>query len=161
MSEPDIKVCWKLRDPAFERDVLAFWREDRMLPTVADVAKRIKEICVVAYDGPRIVGVVEANVRQLGFVRARIAMLKAAVAPAHRQSHLVSRLLAVAKEVLEKWSLEHPAENVKGIGCIVQTRVIDQKLKEPVWPLTSMMVVNYTPKGDQVRLAWFKHARLD
>ena len=160
MTKPVMKTCWLLRDPAIERDVLAFWREEQFLPSVADAAMRLKDICVVAYDGARIIAVLEARLRVLQMVRSRIAMLRLAVSPAMRQSRLATEMIPVGQRVLEQWSVENPQEKLMGTGCIVQTKVADQKLRQPVWPQSSLMVINYTQKGEQMRLAWFKHATL-
>ena len=158
MNDPELKPCWQLRDAAIERDVLAFWREGRLLPSVADAAARLKDICLVAYDGARAVGVVEARLRYLEFIRSRIAMVKLVVSPAHRQEELATDMIGVARQILEQWSVDHPEEKLMGIGCIVQSKDLGQKVHQAVWPRSSLALINYTPRGEQMRLSWFKHA---
>jgi hypothetical protein len=161
MSKTVIKSAWRLRDEVMERDLRAFWRETGLLPDTADAAQRARDLCVVAYDGECFVGEVEARIRRLQFVRARIAMLKVAVVREHRAGHLASEMVIEAQRLLERWSLEHPEEKVMGIGGVVQTRALGDKLREPIFKPFGLVLVGYTARGEQIRLAWFPHARVE
>ena len=160
VSVPELKVCWNLADATIQRDALKFWREQNLLPDIADAAKRLRQICVVAYDGTRIVGTVEARLTRLEIVRARFAMMTLAVAPERRLENLPGELIQRAQRVLEQWSLEHPNERLMGVGTIVRIRDIDERARLPVWEPTNLTLVGYTVRGAQIRLAWFKHAKL-
>jgi hypothetical protein len=155
-----LKPVWRNRDATAERDVLAFWREGRLLSQDVDLATRLTELCVIAYAGNKVVAVNTAVLTWLEQVRARIAMLRLAVAANYRQSHVATEMLAVAKPVLEEWATAHPEEKVMGIGCVVQTRAIGAKITEAVWPRTGLAVIDHNEKGDQLRLAWFANARI-
>jgi hypothetical protein len=159
LTEPILKPVWRNHDAAAERDVLAFWREGRLLSQNVDVATRLQELCVIAYANNRVVAVNTAVLRWLEQVRARIAMLRLAVAADYRQGHLATEMLAMAKPLLESWAKAHPSENLMGIGCVVQTRVIGMKINEAVWPRTGLAVIGHDSKGDQLRLVWFAGAR--
>jgi hypothetical protein len=161
VSDPVLKACWKSADATTQRDALKFWREEHLLPDIADAAKRLRNICVVAHDGPRIVGALEARVTRLEVVRARIAMLNLAVAQERRLANLAGELVLHARQVLERWSLDNPQEKVLGIGRIIQLRKADERSRQPVWEPSKLTLVGYTPKGAQIRIAWFKHAILD
>jgi hypothetical protein len=158
LIEPILKPVWRNHDATAERDVLAFWREGRLLSQDVDLATRLMELCVIAYAEDRVVAVNTAVLTWLDQVRARIAMLRLAVAASYRQTHLATEMLAAAKPLLERWAAEHPAEKVMGIGCVVQTRAIGAKLNEAVWPRTGLAVIDHAPNGDQLRLAWFAKA---
>lgn len=160
MIEPVLKPVWHNHDAAAERDVLAFWREGRLLSQNVDLASRLNELCVIAYAGNKVVAVNTAVLTWLDRVRARIAMVRLAVAADYRQGHLATEVLAMAKPLLEEWANAHPEEKLMGIGCVVQTRAIGAKLDEAVWPRTGLAVIDHNEKGDQLRLAWFANARI-
>ena len=160
MSDAELKVCWNSADATIQRDALKFWREQNLLPDIADAAKRLRQICVVAYDATRIVGAIEARLTRLEIVRARFAMLTLAIAPETRLQNLTGELMHRAQKVLEQWSLEHPDEKIMGVGTIVRIRDIDERARLPVWEPTNLTLVGYTVRGAQIRLAWFKHAKL-
>jgi len=50
-------------------------------------------------------------------------------------------------------------------GGSARCRRISILLRVPVWPnapgLNGLVLVGYTPAGQQVRVSWFEHARLD
>jgi hypothetical protein len=158
--DPVIRPVWRQQDAQAERDVLAFWREGRLLSQNVDLATRLRELCVLAYAGNRVVGVNTAVPTWLEKVRARIAMLRLAVSEDFRQGYLATEMLAVAKPVLEKWAEDHPDEKLMGIGCVVQTRAIAAKLNQAVWPRTGLAVIDHLANGDQLRLVWFANARI-
>jgi hypothetical protein len=161
VSSTVLKACWKSSDASIQRDVLKFWREENLIPEIADAAKRLKNVCVVAYDGPRIVGALEARVRHLDIVRSTIAMLALAVKADHRTQTLVNDIILLGRDLLEQWSAENPHEKLMGIGRIVPSRNTDERKRRPVWEPTNLTLVGFTPKGAQIRIAWFKHATVD
>jgi hypothetical protein len=163
VSKPQYRIVWRNPDALIERDTLAFWREQDLLPDSADAAQRLKDLCVVAYEGPRIVGTVETPLQRLEFVRARLAMVRLAAPPERNPHHpgiriMPARLVTIAKGVLEAWSREHPEEQVAGLGAIVRPGTFGTKMRDPVWRATGLTLVNHTTRGDQVRLVWFGHA---
>src|SRR5690348_8871938 len=80
MAEPVLRPVWRMHDATAERDVLAFWREAKLLSQDVDLASRLNELCVIAYDDNRVVAVGTAVLTYLDQVRARVAMLRFAVA---------------------------------------------------------------------------------
>lgn len=158
MSKPKFKTCWKSEDAVIQRDTLKFWREENLIPEIADAAKRLKNICVVAYDDTRVVAALEARVRHLEIVRSTIAMLALAVRTDHRTGTLVNDIIVLGREVLEQWSLENPQEKLMGIGRIVPSRNADERKRYPVWEPSKLTLIGFTATGAQIRVAWFKHA---
>jgi hypothetical protein len=167
MSITVYKPVWRCADAETERDVLAFWRENNLLPANADPAKRLRDICVVAYDGGRVVGVIETEVKYNDLVRAKIAMIKLAVAPSHRKTLVSAYLFVFGSDVIEYWANQNLEAKVMGLGSIAQVRPgvaqsSNPVLKEAVWgPRNHFVVINHSPDGAQFRLAWFRHATVD
>jgi hypothetical protein len=62
--------------------------------------------------------------------------------------------------VLEPWSAAHPEERVAGIATILVSPNYAEKQKRPVWE-PGLTLIGYTPQGQQIRVAWFDHARVD
>jgi hypothetical protein len=166
MSIPVYKPVWRCADAETERDVLAFWHENNLLPANVDPAKRLRDICVAAYDGGRVVGVIETEIK---LVRAKIAMIKLAVAPSHRKTLVSAYLFVFGSDVIEHWANQNLDERVMGLGSIAQVRAgaaqaqsSNPYLKEAVWgPRNHFVVINHSPEGAQFRLAWFRHAQVD
>jgi len=158
MSDYVVSPVWRLNDEKSEREAIEFWDRMKILPPGIDPASRAKELLLVARRGGELVGVATASIDDLPMVKSRFAMFRCSVAPEHRRSGIGQEMLVRAKPLLEQWSLEHPEKQVKGMGAVLEAQVT--RANEPVWPLTGLTLVGYAPHGQQIRIAWFAHARV-
>jgi hypothetical protein len=157
----DLRPAWRLGDPAIERDAIAFWERTGILPAGVRAEERARELAAVAYRGERLVGVTTAVPGRIEALRGRFAMLRGSVDPAHRRSRLGFDLLMFSRELLERWSLQHPEEKLLGLGAVIESPDLAERARQPFWPQTRLGLIGYTPEGRQIRVAWFAHARLD
>jgi hypothetical protein len=160
-SSVEIRPAWRREDPELERDVIAFWRQLEILPPGVAPEARAKELCCLGYVGGEVVAVSTAVIEVLPFLRARFALLRIAVNPAHRRRHLAVEIAKASRNVLEQWSLEAPQEKVQGMAAVIQAATLDELKRLPQWPRSGLNLVGYTQDGQQIRVAWFDHARLD
>ena len=157
----DIRPAWRLDDARIEADAIAFWRRLDILPADVRPEERARELGAVAYKDGRIVGVTTAGIARLEQVRARLAMLRGAVDPEHRRTHVGQALALYTRELVERWSMEHPEEKVGGLGAIVESPDLVARQKQPFWPMSRFGLVGFTPDGRQIRVSWFVDFRLD
>lgn len=161
LAEIETRSGWRREDPELERDVVALWRRLGILPSNVSPEARAKELCCLTYVDGEPAAVSTATLDVLPFLKARFAMVRVAVDPAHRRKHLATSILKSSLEVLEQWSLENPQENLKGAGVFVQATNLDELKRLPVWPTSRLYLTGYTVDGQQIRVRWFEHARLD
>ena len=163
VTPPDIEFrpAWRLGDPAIEADAIDFWNRLNILRTNVTPEARAKELVLVAYRNGRIAGVVTADVGVFPQVRARVAMVRGAVDPDLRRSHIGFAMLLSASQILESWSAEHPHERLAGIGGILESRELVAAQSQPYWPQSRLGLIGFTPDGRQIRVAWFPHAKYD
>ena len=160
-DEFDLRPAWRLRDPDIERDAIAFWRKLAILPADVSPEDRARELVAAAYKDDTLVGVSTATLNRLDFLRARFAMIRAAVDPEFRRSRAAFALAVYTRHLLERWSYEHPEERVAGLGAIIESPDLVARQKEPYWPQTRFGLVGYTKDGRQIRVSWFESFRLD
>lgn len=154
------RVAWRKDDPALEADAEAFWREQGVLPAGVTPADRLKELCVLAYSEGRLAAVSTTVIRELPFLKNNFAMFRCVVAPEFR-GHSVARIIArEAREAIETWSLDNPHEGVMGLATIVQSADIQAKSRAAVWRSSGLTLVGYNENNEQIRVAWFGHARV-
>jgi hypothetical protein len=161
LPQIETRAAWRRNDPELERDVVGFWRRLGILPPDVVPEARAKELCSLTYVDGEVAAVSTATLEVLPHLRARFAMVRIAVAPEHRRRHFAVSLIVAAKGLLEQWSLENPQENVKGVAAFIQAANIEELKRLPVWPRSGLSLVGYTTDGQQIRVAWFEHARLD
>jgi GNAT superfamily N-acetyltransferase len=154
------RPAWRLRDAAIEADAKALWRRLALLPDGIDPDLRADELVCAAYVDGDLVAAATAFVREIEFLRARFAMLRVSVAPDYRRHAVSRRMSGLAREVLEKWSFDHPEAEVMGMATVVQNADIAAKPRGAIWRSSGLVLVGYTDAGEQVRVAWFDHARV-
>jgi len=47
-----------------------------------------------------------------------------------------------------------------GVAGVIQNPVLVGKPRTPTSPVGAFTLVGYTPEGEQIRVAWFDHARV-
>ncbi|MGH7023794.1 MAG: hypothetical protein ACREEB_09410 [Caulobacteraceae bacterium] len=154
---------WRARDQAVEADAKELWRQLSVLPEGVDPDLRAEEILSLAYVDDTLAAVSTAFIREIEFLKARFAMLRCIVAPAWRHHNIARVITGHSKGVLEAWSQAHPEERVMGMAGVVQNAEILRNPNIgglPIWPTSGLTLVGYTPKGEQIRVAWFEHARV-
>jgi ribosomal protein S18 acetylase RimI-like enzyme len=162
-AAPDVELrpAWRRDDPQVLADAIAFWKRLGILPGNVTPEARAKELVLAAYRHGRVVGLVTAELGVLPQVRARMAMLRGAVDPELRRSHVGSAMLLAASKILETWSAEHPDERLAGIGGIIESPELAAVQSQPYWPNSRFGLIGFTPDGRQIRVAWFEDFRLD
>jgi hypothetical protein len=161
MEELRFVQAWRRDDPRCVADAKAFWRQMGMTDDVAE--QRAGELCVVAYLGENLAGVSTAKPREFEPLKARFVHLRCAVSPAARRKDVAARIIGHTRTVLEAWAADNPDEKLAGMLAVLQSNELREKQREPIWPIygIDLTLIGYTSRGEQIRVGWFRHARLD
>ena len=157
----EFRPAWRLNDPEVERDAIHFWNRLGILPQGVAPEQRAKELMAVAYKDGLVVGVQTATLGRLPQVRARLAMIRSAVDPDHRRFYLSRALTIFSKNLLQRWSAEHPEERLAGFGALIESKELAAYGKKPYWPESQFILAGFTPDGRQIRISWFEDFLLD
>lgn len=164
MSELEFtfEEAWRKDDPKHAEDAKAFW-ESLGLVSGPERERRVSELIAIARQGGEVVAVSTASLGMLPQLKARFAIYRCAVSPAFRRHALSYRISGWSRERLEEWSAAHPEEAVVGMAAIIQAQEYRIKQHEPTWPEHNLHLnlVGYTQRGEQIRVAWFNHARVE
>ena len=160
MSDVIFRSGWRMNDAELEQDALAFWASrKRLLPPNVDPSKRVNELCVVAYRDDKPVGISTATINFVEQFRSNMAVYRCAVKTELGHQPLSWRITDYSREVLERWSLDNPAEKVMGLMAIIQSKVLVTRYPEVFGPV-NMTFTGFSPAGFPIRVAWFKHATI-
>jgi hypothetical protein len=157
----ELRPAWRRNDAQIEADAVAFWKRLNILPSSVTPEQRAKELIAVVYKDGQIVGVHTAAIERLEQVRTRLAMLRSAVDPAYRRTHVSMALTLYSRALLEQWSRENPQERLGGLGAIIESEQLAERGKEPWWPQTRFILAGFLPDGRQLRISWFEDFRVD
>ena len=161
MSDIVLKTAWRRHDPRQAEDAMAFWtRLKQIAPHL--IEQRAGQLGVMGYCGDRLVSVATAELEYLPGLRARFAVAQVVVDPEFRRQSLSRRTFGQLLTVLEAWSAENPEEKLMGMAAVIEAKEYAEKQREPVWPDwgLNLGLVGYTLKNQQIRVAWFRHARV-
>jgi len=155
------RPAWRRGDAAIASDARAFWQRLNILPPTTGVETRLDEICAVAYEGHQLVAVATAVIREVEFVRCRLAMFRCSVDPDARRLRLATQITIYSRKLLELWSLENPDEQLMGMGTVVQSQdLLDREARRSMLRSTKLGLVGFTETNEPIRIAWFEHATL-
>lgn len=157
----ELRPAWRRDDAQVEADAVAFWKRLDILPADVSPQQRVKELIAVAYKDGQVVGVNTATLERVEQVRARLAMLRGAVDPEHRRTHVAMALTLYSRALLERWSAENPHERLAGLGGIIESEQLAERGKQPYWPQTRFILAGFLKDGRQLRLSWFEDFRID
>ena len=157
MADIEFRNSWKLNDERQRADALAVWEEYKILPVGAKPAKRLAELCSVAYDGDTAIGVATAAISRYKPLRSNIAFARCFVVPGHREQDAARGLMVACRKYIGEWAKENPADDVRGMAVVAQSPHLAPINRVPVWPNTQPALIGFTETGDQIRVTWFDH----
>jgi hypothetical protein len=157
----ELRPAWRRDDAKIEADAVAFWKRLGILPADVSPQQRAKELIAVVYKDDQVVGVHTATLERVAQVRARFAMLRSAVDPEHRRTHVSMALTLYSRALLERWSRDNPQERLAGLAAIVESQQLAERGKQPYWPQTGFILAGFLKDGRQLRLSWFEDFRID
>ncbi|MDO8421585.1 MAG: hypothetical protein Q7S99_05435 [Parvibaculum sp.] len=149
--------AWRKDDPRLEADARVIWSEPGILPDLAEIEIRVKQLAVVAYSDGQLAALTTLNVRPFEHVRQKFAFIRGFVTPAFRMNAVGREIMVETHKMIENWALNNPDENLAGMAAVMQVPGVG---KRPVGRSTGMVLVGYTPDNEQVRAAWFEHFRV-
>lgn len=153
--------AWQCADPKQIEDAKAFWETHGLLPTDPH-DWRVKGLVALARLDGAVVGVSTARLEYQPPLRGRFAMYRCAITPELHDHDVVYRMAGYARRVLEEWSRAYPNEQVLGMAAVLDNRQYREKEQQPLWPEhgLNLNLVSYSDRGEQIRVAWFDHARV-
>jgi len=160
MSAITYRPAWRLKDPQIEIDALDFWAQLKVISPAA-AQQRVPELVAGAYQDGKMVAVATAVITYLPNLRAKFAMFRCAVSPDCRKAGLCANISCYSRDVIERWSLANPNEQVMGFGATVQAPELMMKQRQPYWTENGLTLVGFTPNGQQLRVVWFRHAVIE
>jgi hypothetical protein len=161
----DYQFVWRSATAGMRADAKALWTRLGILPSGVDADKRADELCAVAYQGTELVGVSTAGIARIESLRQKFAMVRVLVIPRFRSYLMSWKLSGIAYDGLQAWSQSNPHEQVMGMGSVIENEGVNAMRSPPFWPLrpgdpprSGSVLIGYTDKNEQVRVAWFDHA---
>jgi len=157
----DIRLAWRRNDPQIGADAIEMWSRLGILPQDVKPDDRAKQLVSAAYSEGRIAAVATGVVEYIDFLRERFLVMRSMTAPDFRRTHAQVALALPTMPFLEEWAKAHPEERIAGLIGFVEPGAWGEAARLPRGPYFGWTLVGYTQDGQQVRVVWFDHYRIE
>ncbi len=154
---------WRKSTPELRSEVIGFWAEHQLLPDSADPNERALEVVLIVRDvaSRRIVGLSTAAVVQFKQLANKYFYLyRSVIAPSYRIPGLDSKLMVDTRDFLEQRASEGEGPGCIGVLTFVENPAIIKVRNEAVWPASQMVFIGNDSRGREIRVYYFKRARI-
>ncbi len=151
---------WILQSEQTRQEVISFWNIHKLLKPDVSGTERAKEVVwVVRSPSKSIIGVSTVFKAPFKQLHNNFYVFRCAIAPEFRTLGLSAKILVNTRDFLESIHKNDPDPCV-GIMTFVEHPGINANKREAVWPLSKMVYVGSTVDGKQIRVYYFKGARI-
>ena len=144
----------------YHQEVIQFWQELKALPAKVKPEDRAKELVMMAKKDGQVIGVTTSFRSQVPFLNNKcLFTFRILVHPKFRVPGLTSKLTVMTRDFLESLYLGNKTACI-GMITFVENQQFIQHRNEAVWRASKLTFVGNTAEGKQIRLYYFKGARI-
>ena len=146
--------------PEIASEVIEIWTEFAGLDK-AEAQRRLAELIMVVKDeAGKVVGVSTAVKTHLPQIQNYVFVYRCFILPKFRVPALDTQMIVRSKNHLHQISKSETEKKSVGIMVIVQNETLKKNWRQAVWRGADMIYMGNTPKGDHMRIGYFKQARI-
>jgi len=150
---------WILQSEQTRQEVIDFWNTHKLLKPDVSAIERAKEVVwVVRTPSKSIIGVSTAFKAHFKQLHNSFYVFRCAIAPDFRIPGLLAKILVDTRDFLESIHKNDPDPCV-GILTFVENQGVNAN-RRAVWPASKMVYIGSTANGKQIRVYYFKGARI-
>lgn len=151
---------WPEIDARDSADLLAFWQAEGAIADEGEAKKRMQQVVFLARDDEgKVAGVCTATSMTPPRLAQPVYYWRAFVGAKWRHTRLIHTLLMDSFEFLEAWSRERDFPCV-GVLLELENARFGQTLRTATWGKLKFIYIGKSARGLDVRLRYFKGARL-
>lgn len=151
---------WQADVPAEGDAVLGFWKHEGAIDDERVARSRLKEIVVHARDTDNdVAGVCTVVASTLPPLRQPMYYYRCFIAAKWRSSRLIQFLFQRAFDVLESHAMRNDYPCI-GVLMELQHAMFDRIGRVPFWPTVSLVYIGLSQQGFELRVRYFRGAKL-
>jgi len=151
---------WPQGTPKDGMAVLDFWRREGALANEVVAQERLREVVLHAVDASGAVAAVcTAAAMTLPRLGQPMYYYRCFVGRKWRSTMVAVRMVKRAQGVLEEYARMHDFPCI-GVLLELENERFDQKWRMPVWPWGGFTYIGKSQRGHELRVAYFRGARL-
>jgi hypothetical protein len=151
---------WKIENTESDDAILAFWKSENAVPDEAKARERLKQVVLHVRDASgAVAGVCTAMPAQHPRLGQPMYYYRCFIGKAWRKTRLVFTMLIRAFDILEAYAREHDFPCI-GMVLELENPRFGKTLRAPVWPSTGFVYVGISQRNLDLRVRYFRGARL-
>jgi len=145
---------------SLKEEIVSFWIDNNAM-SEGDARQRISQVGFVAKhrETDKVAAVLSVFETLSPRIKKNFYAYRIFVGEQFRKQHLAGRVLNLANAFFEQQFLLGKTENV-GLLIVSENKQFNAYRNEAVWPATGFTFIGYTPDGSQIRLKYFREARI-
>ena len=157
----DISNVWMKVNPELESEIVEFWSARQLLPPGTNANDRARQVVLTVRHNGKIVGLTSSDVVKFHQLNNNIFFLfRMMVLPEFRVPGIESKLIVASRDILETFAEKQTVNKCIGMLTFVENPQLIAKRTEAVWPASKMVFIGNDKAGRQVRVYYFKGARI-
>jgi len=157
----DLKIIpvWREVTPELQAELAAFWLSNKAMADAERANARAKQaVCVLRDENGTLCGVATAMLRILPRLRQPTYYFRMFIAPDYRRQQQALPIFRAACEILEAANAAKPES--LGVLLEVENPDLARIFSHAVGARTGAAFIGYSPRGHQLRVVYFKGAKL-
>lgn len=157
----DLKILpvWREVTPELQAELAAFWLSNKAMADAERANARAKQaVCVLRDEHGTLCGVATAMLRILPRLRQPTYYFRMFIAPDYRRQQQALPIFRAACEILEAANAAKPES--LGVLLEVENPDLARIFSHAVGARTGAAFIGYSPRGHQLRVVYFKGAKL-
>ena len=162
MSDSTINFVahWQTESAENDAKVVEFWKSEGALASDVKPEERLRQVILRAETADGEVAAVSTAIPMtLPRLGQPMYYFRCFVGKKWRSSRLVLRVLSRSSEILEAYAREHKFPCI-GVLLELENARFAQKLQQPIWPATKFVYIGKSQRNLDLRVRYFKGARL-
>ena len=160
MQSTNFENVWTKSKTDLLSEIAPIWREFGGLKE-EEIGTRVNQLLyLVRNEKKEIVGVSTAYKVYLRQLKNYFYAFRCMLIPSYRIPGLTSKLLVMSRDFLEEIHLQEQNHRPIGVVTLVENSRINEHRREAIWPASKMVFVGVSKEGHQLRVYYFKDARI-
>lgn len=151
---------WRKDIQDIRKDIVAIWQQHGG-PEDGHVEERLKQLVyIIRNEFNQVVGISTAFKVQIKQLRNYLYAFRCIIVPQYRIPGLASKFLVLTRDFLESIHESDGPEKAIGVITLVENTKINEHRTEAIWPASKMVYIGNSKNGSQIRVYYFKGARI-
>ena len=156
-----LENVWKQITPDIKEEVIQFWEKNSVPLTKQEAETRSQQVVFIAKNiKHHIIGVCSVNRIFIKNMNNYFYYFRTMVDPLFRRMGLAVRFTLETRNFFNSLFIDGKDRSCIGMYIVAESELLNQNIRQAVWPRTGFVFVGFNQKGQQMRVFYFQDAEI-